>query len=246
MASHRGRDEDDARPAPELIRSASQLGRSRAAKFLPHRHRRSHHRLPIVGQLRRCRLRLHGGGGRRQRLDRRDIGGLRRRRPTRCGRWRCGGSRRRYCRYPGARGRLGRPDIRGSCVGRFRDFTRHLGVTRSKLRDAGFEFLDLSGHRGEILRHRLQLCRLRRRRRCRGCSSGGFLRGRRRRLRGGLLGRCSLIRCRGLNDRGSSRFGSGAFPRARGPRVRIPGPSSQPSPWPGRHNAARRLRRSRH
>ncbi|MBA4033659.1 MAG: hypothetical protein C0480_03500 [Bradyrhizobium sp.] len=84
-------------------------------------------------------------------------------------------------------------------------------MTRSKLRDAGFEFLDLSGHRGEILRHRLQLCGLRRRRRCRGCSSDRFLRGRRRRLRGGLLGRCSLIRCRGLSDRGSSRFGSGRF-----------------------------------
>ena len=47
-----------------------------------------------------------------------------------------------------------------------------------------------------------------------GCG-GLFLRGRRRRLRGGLLGWCGLIRCRGLNGRGSRRLGGGRRFRGR-------------------------------
>ena len=189
-----------------LEQSRVSLCSTRATEFLPHGHRRPHHRGAVASQglRRRCGLHLHGGGGR---LNGRDVSGLRRRGgrlPAR----RCSGrSRWRCCRHPRARiwfGRSGFPP----CFGSFRNLTRHLGVACPELCDAGFQFLDLLAHRGEILRHRLQLRRLR------GRGGGGrcgglFGLGRRRRLRGGLICYRGLICRRGFSRRRARLLGGG-------------------------------------
>ena len=175
---------------------------------------------------------------------RRDVRGLGRRR--RLARGRCGCSRRGYCRYPGTRGLFGRPGFRSSCVGSFRNFTRHLGVARPELRDVGFQFLDLPGHRGEILRHRLQLRQLRegiakgRSRRC-----GGLFRLGRGARPAARLSRPDLLPRLEWQGQPPARRRE-AFPRETAPRARIAASNSQPSPWRGRHSAATRQRRWRH
>ena len=195
-----------------LEQSRVSLCSTRATEFLPHGHRRPHHRGAVASQglRRRCGLHLYGGGGR---LNGRDVSGLRRgggRLPAR----RCSGrSRRRCCRHPRARiwfGKSGFPP----CFGSFRDLTRHLGVACPELCDAGFQFLDLLAHRGEILRHRLQLRRLR------GRGGGGrcgglFGLGRRRRLRGGLICYRGLICRRGFSRRRARLLGGGRLIRGR-------------------------------